>query len=157
MNAKTVEGLMGASTNIRLSDTAMNVFRTASQKGDTATMERALGYAGQMVDEANKYEDKAKEGMKEDAKELKEQKAADQEKMIERRKEEQRQLEERIEKSREPEKDTVEIRADAASPESTDTPAAPSESADLPPVVYSSSGEVSSQETQTEATLSVSV
>lgn len=155
MNAKTVEGLMGASTNIRLSDTAMNVFRTASQKGDTATMERSLAYAGQMVNEANKYEDKANEGMKEDAKELKEKKAADQEKIIEKRKDDQKQLEERIEKSREPEKDTVEISRDATAPEYVDTPTTTPEAVDLPPVVYSSTGEVSNQEVQTESEISL--
>ena len=64
MNMKTVEGLVGASSNINLSDTAMGVYRQAVHKGDTATAERALGYAGDMVEQAQAYESKADEGMK---------------------------------------------------------------------------------------------
>lgn len=33
MNMKTMEGLVGARTNINLSDTAMSVYREASRKG----------------------------------------------------------------------------------------------------------------------------
>ena len=96
MNMKTVEGLVGARSNINLSDTAMGVYRQAMQKGDTATAERALGYAGDMTDQAEAYEAKAEEGMKADAKEMKEKAKADQEKIIEKRKEEQKELEARI-------------------------------------------------------------
>ena len=52
MNVKTMEGLVGAKSNINLSDTAMGVYRQAVQKGDTATAKRALGYAGDMVNQA---------------------------------------------------------------------------------------------------------
>ena len=112
MNMKTVEGLVGARSNINLSDTAMGVYRQAAQKGDTATAERALGYAGDMVDQAEAYETKAEEGMKADAKEQKEKAKADQEKIIEKRKEDRKELEARIEQSRTPDSDTVEISGD---------------------------------------------
>lgn len=152
MNMKTVEGLVGARTNINLSDTAMGVYQQARQKGDTATAERALGYAGDMVNQAETYEGKAEEGMKADAKELKEKAKADQEKLIEKRKEEQKELEDRIEQSRRPDGDTVEIRGEgtavpteSAEPASPEVPEAAADPAELPPLVYTSAGEVQSQ------------
>lgn len=45
MNTKTMEGLVGARTNMNLMNTPMRVFKEARRKGDTATMERAMGYA----------------------------------------------------------------------------------------------------------------
>ena len=163
MNMKTVEGLVGARININLSDTAMSVYREASQKGDTAAMERALGYAGQMTNQAEAYEAKAEEGMKADAKELKEKAKADQEKVIEKRREEREQLEARIEKSREPEDDIVQISEEgkaalqeSAGAEDTDSAdSSASDTGEIPPVVYTSTGEVNIQALETEPGLSV--
>lgn len=164
MNMKTVEGLVGANTGIRLSDTAMGVYREASQKGDTAAAERALGYAGDMVDQAEAYESRAEEGMKADAKERKEKAKADQEKSVEKRREEQERLEARIEQSRKPDSDTAQISedgkaasmsAEAAGPEASGTADASAGTAEMPPVVYNSAGEVQSQEAPAAAEVSV--
>lgn len=168
MNRKTVEGLVGANTGIRLSDTAMGVYREARQKGDTAAAKRALGYAGDMVDQAEAYESRAEEGMKADAKELKEKAKADQETIIEKRREEREKLEARIEQSRKPDSDTAQISEDgkaastsakAAVPETSGPADAASDAdpAELPPVVYNSAGEVQSQEAPAEAEISVVV
>lgn len=164
MNMKTVEGLVGARTNINLSDTAMNVYQQASQKGDTATMKRALGYAGQMTDQAEAYEAKADEGMKADAKELKEKAKADQEKIMEKRREDQAKLEARIEESRKPDGDTVEISAEGKDtlPEvsgtgTAETADAASDAMEMPPVVYTSAGEVVPQAAEAAAEISVQV
>lgn len=166
MNMKTVEGLVGARSNINLSDTAMGVYRQAAQKGDTATAERALGYAGDMADQAEAYETKAEEGMKADAKEQKEKAKADQEKIIEKRKEDQKELETRIEQSRNPDGDTIEISGDGkpvfaetAGTEATGSGDAASGAGtqEMPPVVYNSAGEVSPQEVPVQAEISVVV
>ncbi len=162
MNMKTIEGLVGARANIDLSDTAMGVYQQARQKGDTATAERALGYAGDMVNQAEAYEAKADEGMKADAKELEEKAKADQEKIIEKRKEDRKELEARIEQSRTPDSDTVEISGEGKAvstetqaPESTEAAGTAADPAELPPVVYTSAGDVLSQEVTAEAELSV--
>ena len=162
MNLKTIEGLVGARANIDLSDTAMGVYQQARQKGDTATAERALGYAGDMVNQAEAYEAKADEGMKADAKELEEKAKADQEKIIEKRKEDRKELEARIEQSRTPDSDTVEISGEGKAvstetqaPESTEAAGTAADPAELPPVVYTSAGDVLSQEVTAEADLSV--
>ena len=44
MNTKTMEGLVGARTNIELLNTPFRVFKEARRKGDTETMKRAMGY-----------------------------------------------------------------------------------------------------------------
>ena len=69
MNAKTMDGLIGARRNIDLVNVPMRVYKEARLKGDTATMERAMGYVGEFSDKAWEYESKADEGMKEEAKE----------------------------------------------------------------------------------------
>ena len=163
MNMKTVEGLVGARSNINLSDTAMGVYRQAMQKGDTAT-------AGDMTDQAEAYEAKAEEGMKADAKEMKEKAKADQEKIIEKRKEEQKELEARIEESRKPDGDTIEISgegtpvsAGTAGTSGTDTSgssdaaASGADTSEMPPVVYNSAGETTPQEAPAQAEISVVV
>ena len=67
MHTKTMEGLIGARTNMNMTEVPMRVFKEARRKGDTATMERAMGYVNDFQDRAYDYKDKADEGMKEDA------------------------------------------------------------------------------------------
>ena len=55
MNTKTMEGLVGARTNMNLLDTPMRVYKEARRKGNTATMERAMGYAGEFSGKAEEY------------------------------------------------------------------------------------------------------
>ena len=69
MHTKTMEGLIGARTNMNLMNTPMRVFKEARRKGDTETMERAMGYVGDFSDKAEEYKAEADKGMEEDAKE----------------------------------------------------------------------------------------
>lgn len=107
MNTKTMEGLSGASANMKLVNTPMRVFREAKRRGDTATMERAMGYAGQFFNKAEEYKNKAGEGTREEAEEIRERAEEETKEIIEKRKEEREKLEERIETGKET--DTVEI------------------------------------------------
>ncbi len=100
MHTKTMEGLVGAMTNMNLLNTPMRVFKEAERKGDTATMERAMGYAGDFSDKVEEYKAEAEKGMKEDAKEAKEKAKLQQEEAIRKRKEEREKSEEAIEENR---------------------------------------------------------
>lgn len=107
MNTKTMEGLVGASTNMNLLDTPFKVYKEARQKGDTGAMERAIGYVGEFSDKAEEYKAEAEKGMKEDAKEAREKAEAERENAIRKRRQEREELEKRTEESRS--KDTVEV------------------------------------------------
>ncbi len=50
MNMKTMDGLIGARMNIDMMDVPIRVYKEARLKGDTATMERAMDYAGKCSD-----------------------------------------------------------------------------------------------------------
>ena len=94
MNTKTMEGLVGARTNMELRDTPMRVFKEARRKGDIATMERAMGYVGEFSDKAEEYKAEADKGMEEDAREAREKAKLQCEEAIKKRKEECEKLEE---------------------------------------------------------------
>ena len=83
MNAKTMEGLAGASASMSLISTPMNVAKEAERKGDTDKMQRALGYA-------------AEKGMKADAEDAKKQEKLHQEELIEARRKEREEQEKRL-------------------------------------------------------------
>lgn len=101
MNTKTMEGLIGAGANMKLADTPMRVFKEARRKGDTATMERAMGYVSEFEDKADKYRVQAEKGTQEEAKEAREKAALEREEAIEKRREERKALEEQTEARRE--------------------------------------------------------
>ena len=109
MNTKTMEGIVGAKTNMNMVNTPMRVYREARRKGDTGAMERAMGYAGEYTKKAESYRRETMEGMKEDAEEAREKEKAEREKAIEKRKAEREEAEERIEKIQNQDADTVEI------------------------------------------------
>lgn len=111
MNTKTMEGLVGARTNMNLMNTPMRVFKEARRKGDTATMERAMGYADEFSDKAEDYKTEADKGMEEDAREAREKAKLQREEAIQERREEREKLEDRIEGNRNADTntDTVEI------------------------------------------------
>ena len=88
MHAKTMEGLIGARTNMDMTNVPMRVFKEARRKGDTATMERAMGYVRDFEDHAYQYKDKADEGMKEEAEEAREEEKLAREEAIEKRRDE---------------------------------------------------------------------
>lgn len=100
MHTKTMEGLVGASTNMNLLNTPMRVFKEAERKGDTATMQRAMGYVGDFSDKVEKYKEEADKGLEEDAKEAREKAKLQREEAIRKRKEEREKLEESFEENR---------------------------------------------------------
>lgn len=111
MNAKTMEGLVGARTNMNLMNTPMRVYKDARRRGDLAVMERAMKYAGEFADKTHEYEEKADKGMEEEVKEVREKVKAEFEKAIEKRKEEREEQKEQIEecKNAAASADTVEL------------------------------------------------
>lgn len=163
MHTKTMEGLVGARTNMNLLNTPMRVYKEARRRGDTATMERAMGYVGDFSDKAEEYQAKADEGMKEDAKEAREKAELEREKAIEKRKEEKEKLEERIEESKDVKVDIVEVSEEGkillkdavvsdevATSSETGKPDAGKE-----PVIYTKTGEVSRQEHNSSISISL--
>ena len=87
MNAGVMEGLIGASVNRKMLDVPMRVYHEGERTGNTAVMERAMGYAADFTERANAYKDKAEEEWKRE--------------MAERREVEKQEREEAIEKARE--------------------------------------------------------
>ncbi len=61
MNVKTMDGLIGAGVNMNLMDVPIRVYKEARRKGDLATMERSMGYAGDFAEKAWEYEAKAEQ------------------------------------------------------------------------------------------------
>ncbi len=111
MHTKTMEGLIGARTNMNLMNTPMRVFKEARRKGDTETMERAMGYVGDFSDKAEEYKAEADKGMEEDAKEARKKAELQREEAVQKRREEREKLEAKIEENRNADTnaDTVEI------------------------------------------------
>ncbi len=144
MHTKTIEGLVGASTNVNLLNTPMRVFKEARRRGDTATMERAMEYAGDFSERAEKYQVKADEGMEEEAKEEKEKEKLEREKAIEKRREEKEKLEDRVEAGKDTKADSVEGRQETVKPDTVKEP-----------VIYTKTGEVKPGEQSCNISVSV--
>lgn len=169
MNTKTMEGLVGAKTNMDLLNTPFRVYKEARRRGDTATMERAMGYVTEFSDKADEYKEVADRGMKEDAEETREKAKSEREKAIQKRREEREKLEERIEESRNEnrETDAVEVSEEGKVllKENGVTDSNDSDNINLDntvsqntktgkePVIYTKAGEVS----QPEQTTSISI
>lgn len=100
MNTKTMEGLIGARVNMEMVNTPMRVYKEARLKGDTATMERSMGYVNEFSNKAGEYEAEADKGMKEDIKEAREKAEAEREEAVKKRREECEKFEEKIEEKR---------------------------------------------------------
>lgn len=111
MHTKTMEGLVGARTNMELLNTPFRVYKEVRLKGDTAKMEQAMDYMGDCTEAAYDYKEKADEGMKKDAEETRRIAEEQREEAIRKRKEEREKLEERLEENRNADTntDTVEI------------------------------------------------
>ena len=167
MHTKTMEGLAGASMNMKLLNTPFRVYKDAERRGDTAVMERAMGYVGEFADKAEDYQKKAEKGMEEDAKEAREKAKTEQENAIRKRKEEREELEKRIEESRKEDTNTVSISENGKAAldgktDSVQTDAdngiSAEETADaskIEPAIYTQNGEKA--ETEPGANFSVSV
>ncbi len=149
MHVKTMEGLVGAKTNMNLVNTPMRVFKEARRKGDLETMERAMGYVNDFSDKAEEYKAEAYKGMEEDSKEAREKAKAQREEAIQERREEREELEGKIEESRDADinTDTVEISEEGKVllKDSTDSdstaPAETKTDAVKEPVTYTKAGE----------------
>lgn len=109
IHAKTMEGLAGASMSMKLMNTPIRVYKEAERRGDTAVMERAMGYASDFADKAEDYQKTTEKGMKEDAKEAREKAKAEQENAIQKRREQREELEKRIEENRKGDTDAISI------------------------------------------------
>lgn len=106
MNTKTMEGLAGAASSIQLTAVPMNAFRAAERRGDTGGMEKAMGYASGLMEQAGRYQEKAREGMKLEAEEAKKEEKIAQEKLQEKRRAEEDEREKQLKR---PSVDSVEI------------------------------------------------
>lgn len=161
MQAKTMEGLAGASMNMKMVNVPIRVYKEAERRGDLATMERAMGYASEFTTRAVGYKEKAEEGTKEDAELAKEKEKLEREKGIEKRREEREEFEERLEEQQNTKIDTVEV-----SEEGKELLEANAESAasgidhvetdiKTEPVTYTKTGEVSKQVEKISMSISV--
>lgn len=179
MHTKTMEGLIGARTNMELLNTPFRVFKEARLKGDTAKMEQAMGYMKECEEDAYEYKEVADEGMKKDAEETRKIAEEQREEMIKNRREERVEQQKKLEEAREEKQDhkpvdTVEISEDGkvllkentsagdaaggteAEGVDLDTDAHARPKADLEPVFYSSAGTVEPKEdTGTKVSASV--
>ena len=163
MHVKTMEGLIGARTNMELLNTPFRVFKEARRKGDTAMMERAMGYMGDFHEDAYEYKEKADEGMKKDAEETRKIAEEQREEAIEKRREEREKLEERIAENRNSDTntDTVEISEegkvllkDNTETDSTDSDVTKTDAV-KEAVTYTKTGETVSEEQSPSISVSV--
>lgn len=174
MHTKTMEGLIGARTNMELLNTPFRVYKEARLKGDTAMMERAMGYMGEVHEDAFDYKKEADEGMKKDAEQTRKIAEEQREEMIKNRREEREEQQKKLEEERKEKNDqavdTVEISEEgkvllkentaaediSSDVRDTETEAASKPKADLEPVFYSSVGEVKqTEDTRTKISASV--
>ncbi len=167
MHTKTMEGLAGASMSMKLMNTPIRVYKEAERRGDTAVMERAMGYASDFADKAEDYQKTTEKGMKEDAKEAREKAKTEQENAIQKRREQREEMEKKIAESRNGDTDTVSISESGKAAldgktDSVQTGAdngiSAEEAADavkMEPAIYSKSGEKA--ESEPAANFSVSV
>lgn len=107
MNTKTMEGLVGAGTNMKMTETPMRVFKEARRRGDIATMERAMGYVSEFSERSGEYKSEADQGMKEDAEEARKKAELEAEKAIQKRREEREQQKEQLEESKNKDQDHI--------------------------------------------------
>ena len=163
MHTKTMEGLIGARTNMELLNTPFRVFKEARRKGDTEKMEQAMGYMNDFHEDAYEYKEKADEGMKKDVEETRKIAEEQREEAIQKRREERKKLEERIEENRNSDTntDTVEISEegkvllkDSTGLDSADSDAAKTDAV-KEPMTYTKTGETVSEEQSPSISVSV--
>lgn len=161
MHTKTIEGIVGASNNVNMMKVPMRVYMEARRKNDTAKMERAMGYANEFAGKAAEYKSKAEEGMKEDAKEIKEKEQLEREQAIQKSRDEKKQLQAETEKSQNPGADILQtLEEDYILPEhlvASDAFNPPKANPDLvkPTVTYTKTGKASTA--QQDSNISISL
>lgn len=152
MNVQMMDGLLGASSNIKLAGTPMSVYRQATDEGDTEKMKRALGYTGECTEKAVKYQEKLDEGMKAE----KEKAKLEQEAAIEKLREEHKRAEESTESGRPEGTDLVQLSEAAKAALKNSQPVEAAEPVSSEPVIYTPTGEVSAVPAETEPSVSFS-
>lgn len=165
MHTKTMEGLVGARTNMNLMNTPMRVYKEARRKGDSETMERAMGYANECSDRAEEYKAETDEGMKKDAEEARKIAKEQREEAIQKRRDEREKLEAKMEENRNADTntDTVEISEEGkvllkdnlgTDAVETETDVVKSDTV-KEPVTYTKAGDVVPMEQETSISVSV--
>ena len=150
---------------MNLMNTPMRVFKEARRKGDTETMERAMGYVGDFSDKAEEYKAEADKGMEEDAKEAREKAELQREEVVQKCGEEREKLEAKIEENRNADSNTdiVEISEEgkvllkdnlAADAVGAETDAVKSDTV-KEPVTYTKTGDAVPMEQETSISVSV--
>lgn len=170
MHTKTMEGLVGARTNMNLLHTPFRVYQEAKQKGDLGKMEQAMDYVNKCSDKVEQYRAEADQGMEEDAKEAKEKTELELENIIQKRRLERQELEERITEDKNKNVDTVDISEDgkivlkenadivqSGQLDFSEPVQTTAESMKLEPVIYANTGKVSTSQSKSSTAISVSV
>lgn len=156
MTVQIMDGLLGASSNIKLAGTPMSVYHQASAEGDTEKMKRALCYTGECTEKAAKYQETLDEGMKAEAKDERETAKLEQEAAIEKHREERKRAEESTEPNRPQDADQVQISEAAKAALKNSQLVEVAELVSSEPVIYTPAGEVPAVPTETEPNVSFS-
>ena len=82
MQAGSMKAFMGASTNLKLVNTPMKVFKEAEARGDTEVMKRAMGYVTDFEGNAQKDADKLGEETIKETREARKQQEIEREQAI---------------------------------------------------------------------------
>lgn len=83
MNTKMIEGLVGASNNMSLTNVPMKVFNEARLKGEVDVMDRSMKYVGKSIQKVKEYSETTDAGMKEEVENAREKKKLEDEKALE--------------------------------------------------------------------------
>lgn len=156
MNVQMMEGLVGASTSLKMSGTPMGVYRQASAEGDTEKMKQALGYTGECAENAVRYQEKIDKGMRSEAKAAREKAKLEREAAIEKRGEARKRAEEGAVPDRPRGSDLVQI-SEAARAALEREPAETAEPVDGEPVTYTPAGGITAVPAGAEPTVSLTV
>lgn len=103
MRADTANGLIGANAYLQETRVPIKVFKEARAEGDTAKMERAMGYVEKLGSAAIDHKKQADKGLKEEAKQARAEAEENREELAQRIKERRTETQERIEEARNPE------------------------------------------------------
>lgn len=99
MKAGSMEALIGASQNMKLASTPMRVYKDAEHRGDTETMERAMGYVTDFEKKAHECSNKAQKELAKELKEERKEQELNREQAIQKRKEEEKEYREKLQES----------------------------------------------------------
>ncbi len=158
MHTKTMEGLIGARTNMNLVNTPMRVYKEARRKGDLGAMERAMGYACDFAGRAEEYKEVADEGMKKESEEAKEKEKLELEKKREERREENKEFTDNLGQAATVElsEEGQELLNEDLNPDGNDSSVPAADSAALrEPVLYTSAGTAKPVETKPSISISM--